>query len=134
MTLARRERGRARAMRSRRSLFYHSMLRFALLRRSAMEDIIVPFYGDDVPRQNGGLWRQSFQDLEHQSRSAMPLTSSPRPSVPSTAARAIVNRARHTQNTSSFLTSRECTAGSHEETIYRGMVHGAGAWRLWARS
>ncbi|CAM9688354.1 unnamed protein product [Ectocarpus fasciculatus] len=30
----------------------------------ALEDIIDPFYGDDVPRQHGGSWRQSFRDLE----------------------------------------------------------------------
>ncbi|CAN0404371.1 unnamed protein product, partial [Ectocarpus sp. 12 AP-2014] len=30
----------------------------------ALEDIIDPFYGDDVPRQQGGQWRQSFRDLE----------------------------------------------------------------------
>lgn len=36
----------------------------------ALEDIIDPFYGHDVPRQHGGPWRQSFEDLE-QSRSAI---------------------------------------------------------------
>lgn len=35
-----------------------------LLHGRALEDIIDPFYGDDVPRQQGGAWRQSFQDLE----------------------------------------------------------------------
>ncbi|CAM9422985.1 unnamed protein product [Ectocarpus sp. 13 AM-2016] len=30
----------------------------------ALEDIIDPFYGNDVPRQQGGQWRQSFRDLE----------------------------------------------------------------------
>eukprot|EP00903_Cladosiphon_okamuranus_P008907 g8526.t1 len=33
----------------------------------ALEDIIDPFYGDDVPRQHGGPWRQSFRDLEQPS-------------------------------------------------------------------
>ncbi|CAM9600336.1 unnamed protein product [Scytosiphon promiscuus] len=29
----------------------------------SLEDIIDPFYGDDVPRQHGGHWRQPFLDL-----------------------------------------------------------------------
>ncbi len=37
-----------------------------------LEDIIDPFYGEHVPRQQGGLWRHSFRDLERQhSRLAM---------------------------------------------------------------
>jgi len=38
----------------------------------ALEDIIDPFYGEHVPRQQGGFWRHSFRDLgQQQSRSAM---------------------------------------------------------------
>ncbi|CAM9359053.1 unnamed protein product [Hapterophycus canaliculatus] len=33
----------------------------------ALEDIIDPFYGDDVPRQQGGGWRQPFLDLQARS-------------------------------------------------------------------
>lgn len=40
---------------------------FVLRCRSALEDIIEPFYGDDVPRQHGGAWRQSFEALERRS-------------------------------------------------------------------
>ena len=31
-----------------------------------LEGIIDPFYGTDVPRQHGGTWKRSFQDLEQQ--------------------------------------------------------------------
>lgn len=50
-------------------------LAWCLVRFRALEDIIDPFYEDDVPRQHGGPWRQSFRDLE-QSRSAMPVFGS----------------------------------------------------------
>lgn len=33
---------------------------------SALDDIIDPFYGDEVPRQQGKAWRLSFSDLEGQ--------------------------------------------------------------------
>lgn len=52
-----------------------ALLAWCLVRFRALEDIIDPFYGDDVPRQHGGPWRQSFRDLE-QSRSAMPVFGS----------------------------------------------------------
>ncbi|CAN0022816.1 unnamed protein product [Ascophyllum nodosum] len=34
-----------------------------------LEGIIDPCYGTDVPRQHGGTWKRSFQDLEQQSGS-----------------------------------------------------------------
>lgn len=54
--------------------FFLLPARLLFLRFRALEDIIDPFYGDDVPRQHGGTWRQSFRDLE-QSRSGVPLFS-----------------------------------------------------------
>lgn len=42
----------------------------------ALEDIIDPFYGDDVPRQHGGAWKHSFQDLE---QSRLVIEETPRP-------------------------------------------------------